>query len=183
MSDTKEKLSSISVAFHWSVALGMIALVAVGWYMEANEDYSLYPIHKSVGILMLLLVLPRVIWRLKNGWPAALTVQKKVEHFLGKLVHWVLLLSTIAFPISGMMMSGLGGHGLEVFGFELMAPNIDPETNRSTPINKAMAGNAHFVHGQLKFVIIGALLLHIAGALKHHLVYKDATLKRMLGKS
>ncbi len=30
-------------------------------------------------------------------------------------------------------------------------------------------------------VLIGAILLHLVGALKHHLVDKDGTLRRMLG--
>ena len=45
-----------------------------------------------------------------------------------------------------------------------------------------MARNARQVHGLLLWVMLTAIVLHVAGALKHHLVDKDGTLKRIMGK-
>lgn len=69
--DTATILSTTTVRLHWLVALIMIGLIAVGIYMEEQEAYALYPWHKSLGVLILLLVVPRVIWRIMNGWPKA----------------------------------------------------------------------------------------------------------------
>ena len=42
MKDTRQQFSKITISLHWSVALLMIALLAVGIYMTEKKDYSLY---------------------------------------------------------------------------------------------------------------------------------------------
>lgn len=182
MSDSVEKFSPLTIALHWVVGLTMIGLLAVGLYMEEFDAYGLYPIHKSLGILIFLVVLVRVVWRIKNGWPVPLGDAPQWQLIVAKLVHWVLIIATVLMPISGMMMSGLGGHGLAVFGFELMATNPDPaDPQKVLPINDGLSSLGHSMHGLLGNVLIGAVVLHVAGALKHHLLDKDGTLRRMLG--
>lgn len=182
--DTQAKLSSRTVALHWIVGVMMIALLAVGVYMEENEAYALYPWHKSFGVLILLFVLPRIAWRMKNGWPQAVGDYSTVEKLLSKLVHWLLIIGTLLMPISGFMMSALGGHGVDLFGLELVARNPDPADPQNVlPLNGSLAQLGHTLHGLGGNVLIGAVLLHLVGAFKHHLVDKDGTLRRMLGKT
>lgn len=181
--DTADKFSVLTIVFHWLVGLSIISLMAVGIYMEENKAYDLYPIHKSMGVIVFLFAIERIFWRIYNGWPTSLGESPAIQLTLAKLVHWVLILATLLFPISGMLMSGLGGHGIDVFGLQLMAPNYDPaEPGKAIPINGDIAGLAHQVHGILGKVMIGVILLHVAGALKHHFVDRDRTLSRMLGK-
>ncbi|MEH6452976.1 MAG: cytochrome b/b6 domain-containing protein [Psychromonas sp.] len=45
-----------------------------------------------------------------------------------------------------------------------------------------LSSAGHFIHVQAVNIIIVALALHIIGALKHHLIDKDSTLTRMLGR-
>ena len=183
MSDTKTKLSGVTVALHWIVGLTMIVLVAVGVYMTDYKVYALYPIHKSFGMLIFIVVLMRVIWRLKQGWPEAASKYKTWEQSLSRVVHWVLIIATVVMPISGMLMSGLGGHGLHIFGLELLAATPNPdEAGKMIPINGPLAGISHEVHEIAGKVMFVAFLLHLAGALKHHFIDKDGTLRRMLGK-
>lgn len=183
MSDTKEKLSAVTVALHWVVGLSIISMIAVGVYMTDYEEYALYPIHKSVGMLLFVVILCRVIWRIKQGWPEAASNYKAWEHTLSKIVHWLLIIATIILPVSGMLMSGLGGYGLAIFGWELLAATPNPdEVGKMIPINGAIAGTAHETHEIAGKVIFVAIVLHLCGALKHHFVDKDGTLRRMLGK-
>lgn len=183
MRDTKEKFSHATIGLHWLVGLTIISLLSVGIYMEEFEAYDLYPIHKSIGMLIFAIILIRVVWRLTNGWPAPAANYKKWEHNLAIVVHWTLLIGTIIFPISGMVMSGAGGHGLAIFGLEVYPHNPDPLDPTSViPFNETMAGIAHEIHEILGKVFILAISLHIAGAFKHHLMDKDGTLRRMLGK-
>lgn len=87
-------------------------------------------------------------------------------------------------PISGMMMSGLGGHGIPFFGLELLAPNPNPEDpTKVIALNEPLEKNGHFLHGLGGNILIGAILLHITGALKHHIFDMDGTLKRMKGET
>ncbi len=183
MKDTQEKLSTLTIALHWLVALTIIGLIAVGIYMEENEAFSLYPIHKSVGVLIFSVVLVRIVWRLINGWPEPLREYEVWEHSLAKLVHWVLIIGTVAFPLSGMIMSGAGGYGIPLFGLELVPMNVDPaNAEKIVPYNKDIAGIAHEIHVLLGDIMIVAIILHVAGALKHHIADKDQTLRRMIGQ-
>ena len=181
--ETQKKLSTTSIVMHWLVGISMIMLFAVGTYMERNEYIPiLYYMHKSIGTILFFVILYRIYWRFKLGWPPAASQYKKYEHILSKIVHWVLLLSTILFPISGLIMSGYGGYGIFIFELNLIAPNIDPSSGYAIPFNSMLADAGHTVHSTLAKIIIAAFILHLVGALKHHFIDKDNTLKRMLGK-
>lgn len=180
--DTQEKLSPITISLHWIVGLTIITLLGVGLYMSNTHAYSLYPIHKSVGVCIFAVILLRVIWRIKNGWPQPAGQYKKIEQLVSKVVHYTLLIGSVIIPVSGMMMSGLGGHGIHVFGLELMARNVDPnDMSKVIPINGDLAGLGSNLHEYVSYLVIGAIILHVAGAYKHHIINKDGTLKRMLG--
>jgi len=171
-------LSKTTIALHWIVGIFMIVLFGVGQYMSEFEVWSLAPTHKSIGMLVLLIILPRVVWRVIEGWPEPVAPAPQWQERIAKAVHWALILATLAMPLSGMMMSGAGGHGLHIFGFELLAANPNPNNPAEMlPLNAALAGAGHLGHE------VWSKVLHVAGALKHHLVDKDTTLKRMLGKS
>lgn len=180
--DTKEQLSPITIALHWIVGLMMIGLLGSGLYMEEFKAYAVFPWHKSFGVIIVVLAVLRVLWRFSNGWPQHVAEYTKVEVTLSKIVHYVLIIGTIMMPISGIMMSGLGGYGVEVFGFELIAHNPDPSNpGKNMAINESLATLGGAIHGIAGKLIIAALILHIIGALKHHIIDKDNTLKRMLG--
>ncbi len=181
MNKTTKKMTGMTVFLHWLIGLTIITLIAVGLYMSENEVWDLYPIHKSVGIILFIFILYRVIRRLIRGWPEPVSQYKKHEIILSKIVHWVLLIGTLMFPISGMMMSGAGGHGIAVFGFELLASNYNV-AGEAIALNPTLAEIGHETHEILGTVMMIAIALHIIGAWKHHLVDKDNTLKRMLGK-
>ena len=182
--DTKTKLSASTIALHWIVAIVMIALLSTGIFMAETETLALYPWHKSFGVLIVLFVVLRIAWRMKNGWPAPVRDYSTLEKKLSKIVHWLLLIGTVIMPISGFIMSSMGGYGVHLFGLELFAANPDPANPQEViPINKALAGVAHAIHGWAGYVIVAGVVLHIAGAVKHHLIDKDGTLRRMLGSS
>jgi cytochrome b561 len=183
MLDTAAKLSRQTLFLHWIVALFMIALLSTGVYMEETKAYELYPLHKSFGVLIILFVLWRIYWRLKNGWLVPVAIHKPYEFTLSRIVQWTLILGTLLMPISGMMMSGFGGYGIPLFGLELVSANPDTaDPSKMLPYNAILAETGAITHGLASKLIIIAVVLHITGALKHHFVYKDVTLKRMLGK-
>ena len=173
------KLSTRTRFLHIIIAASMIAMIALGIYMEEMEAWALYDLHKSIGVIILFIALIRIFVRIAEGWPEPSAAVSKLQAFIGRLVHWILILATIIFPISGAMMSGAGGHGIYIFGFELMAENLDSVTGKSVPVNEFVAGLGSQIHGLIVWFVIGAVVLHIAGALKHHFIEKDDTLKRM----
>lgn len=172
-------LSKTTIALHWLVAAFFLTILAVGNIMKSNEIFSLYPIHKSFGAIFLVLAVARLVWRIKEGWLPAAGPVVAWEHLLAKMVHWVLLLGTLAFPLSGAIMSIAGGRGLDIFGLVIVGMNM--VNGEVVPLNTELAASAKDTHLSLLPIMILAVLLHVAGALKHHYMAKDATLTRMLG--
>ncbi|CAB5505691.1 hypothetical protein THERMOT_2200 [Bathymodiolus thermophilus thioautotrophic gill symbiont] len=183
MRDTREKLSALTITLHWIVGLSVIALAVIGVYMSENEAFELYPIHKSIGVLIFAVIIARVYWRFVNGWLKPVSTYKAIEHNLAKIIHWVLIIAIVVMPISGFIMSGAGGYGVSVFGLEIIAAQFDPIAKEAIPHNAALAGFMAEVHEIAGWTMIVAIVLHFFGALKHHFINKDNTLRRMLGKN
>lgn len=180
--DTRSQLSHTTVVLHWLVGIAVIGMLTLGIYMTETETRSLYPLHKSLGVLFLLLIVARIAWRMKNGWPEPVGNYPRHERILAKTVHYVLLIGTLLMPLSGFLMSALGGTGVAVFGVELVARNPDPANpGRVLAHNADAAAFFRGVHGVVAFALIIAIALHIAGSLKHHVIDKDGTLKRIFG--
>lgn len=181
MSDLR--ISKTSLFLHWAVALIVIVMLTVGIYMHETESYGLYPIHKSVGLIALLLVSWRFVWRIAEGFFAPASEHKFYEKILARITHWALLIGTLLMPISGITMSVAGGKGLAFFGITLIAPNISAlDPTKTEALNKTLAGIAHESHGIIAWFLIALIALHTLGALKHHVIDKDTTLTRIFGK-
>ena len=182
--DKTEQLSKTTVWLHWIVGLSMITLLAVGIFMKENKVYSLYPIHKSVGVLIFTLIVLRIGWRIKNGWPQTIGSPAKFEQILARFSHLSLLIGTAVMPIAGMTMSIAGGRGLSIFDWNLVASNPDPvNAGKVLALNKELAQFASGVHEYVGWFLVVVIVLHVVGALKHHVIDKNTVLKRMLGQS
>lgn len=178
--DTLNKLSCATIMLHWLIALLMISIIASGIYMTEWDDYDIYPLHKSFGILTFALASVRIIWRIYNGWPEIVDNLKIWEKLFARVTHYVLIISTIAIPLSGMIMTSMSGRPLVLFGWTLLKTNLDSAGER-VPRSDFLAHLAHETHEIAGYVILGIILLHMIGAFKHHFIDKGRTLKRMLG--
>jgi cytochrome b561 len=159
----------------------MLGLISVGYYMVNWEVWSLYPIHKALGVIALLLVLPRAIYRTKKGF---LPADDNASEALNKVIHYAhcsLLIGTLLMPISGMLYSGFGGYGIDVFGLTLV-PNNYTE-NGAVPFNETIFVVAKTVHSYIAYALTALIVLHVLGAMKRHIFDKDVTLLRMLGRA
>lgn len=172
-------LSGTTRVLHITIAIAMIGLIAMGIYMSETDTKALYGLHKSLGFITLVLALVRIAWRIKEGWPTALAMGSKIQLLMAKVVHWILIVATVLFPLSGVMSSIGSGRGLSVFGLQLVAKNIDPVTGKMTAVSKILGGIGHTLHELLPALVILAIVLHILGAIKHHVIDKDDTIKRM----
>ncbi|MDT9001846.1 cytochrome b [Paucibacter sp. APW11] len=181
--DQRQRLSPLTITLHWLIAAAMITLLIVGLLMSRLEIWPLYPWHKAFGMLVLLLTVPRALLRLREGWPAPLGPTPPLQHRLALLTHGALLACTLLMPLSGALHSAASGHGINVFGLELVPLQMDPaHPGEVLPFNAAAAEFGETAHELLGYTLIGLLLLHLAGALKHHFIDRDAILTRMLGR-
>lgn len=178
MNDTREQFSGKTVALHWVIALAMIGMVVFGLVLEdmprSDGKSALLQIHKSIGVVVLALALWRLTWRVRQGMPetvAALTAaQAKFMH----ATHGFLLLCTLLLPVSGMISSIGNAKAIKLFGLPFIPQLLETKNELLAKIG----GTSHAILGKL---IIAAILLHVVAAVKHHVVDRDGTLRRMLG--
>lgn len=64
--DTRDKLSPTTIYLHWLVAVLMILMTVLGLFMEDLESQFLFDTHTTFGWIVLIVILPRVIWRMKH---------------------------------------------------------------------------------------------------------------------
>jgi cytochrome b561 len=181
--DTDQQFSGPTIFLHWAVAACILFLCGFGIYMVRTESWGLYHIHKSVGLLAFALIVARLAWRLKNGLPKPVGSYSPLEHRTAKVVHWALLLGTLALPLTGMLFSGASGHGFGLFSLEIFPSNDAPgKPGQVIPLDAGLSDAGQALHGWLGYALLALVALHVAGALKHQIVDKDGTLARMLGQ-
>lgn len=178
LQDSKTSYGTITKTFHWLMALLVISLLCVGFWMttmmEPSPDmFVLYKWHKQIGIIVLILAAARIVWRLTNTIPDILGPSKKWEIGLARAVHVIFFISFLTMPLAGWFMSSAKGFSVSFFGYTL--PNFIGE-------DKAVADFLGAFHYYNACVLVGAIALHFGGVLKHVFVYKDGTLRRMLPK-
>ncbi|AHM04664.1 putative cytochrome b561 [Roseibacterium elongatum DSM 19469] len=182
--DTPARLSHMTVALHWIIAIAFMAMLAFGLYLEGlprgPEKGALMGLHKSVGLIILGLAALRILWRLANGMPRPVGHEGKGARLVAGAVHVLLLIGTVMMPVSGILMAVASGSGLDIFGWELVAATRGTE---GFVANEALAARAGGMHALGGWVMIGAVGLHIAAAIKHHAVSRDGTLRRMMGRT
>ena len=183
MKDTKEKFSMQTIALHWFIGVGMIAMIALGMYMASVPYVSvLYSTHKSVGVLLLLVVLGRIWWRMVNGWPQPVREYPRAQLIVARISHWTLITGTALMPISGITMSSANGYGVAVFGLQLIPSNFGAD-GKAIPFYEGLGHFAHTLHSVAGDVLVAVIVLHLVAALKHHFFDKDNVLRRMLSLS
>ncbi|SRR5258706_9569287 len=189
MYDSKQKLSATTVSLHWIIALAIFGTWPLGLYMATTRNYALWPWHQSIGYVLFPIILVRLIWRFRNGWPQPVSIYSRVEQILAKLVHWALLIALLVMPMTGIVSTYAGGYDITVFGLTLI-PDVPNHAIvaadaihklKVTPRNEWLHDFLQQVHIVVAWILAAAVVLHVTGALKHHLIDKDGTLRRMLG--
>ncbi len=175
--NTENSYGGVAILFHWLAACGVIFLFSLGLWMDGLGYYDKYyraapHLHKSIGVLLVLLFVIRFIWRVINIQPRALASHKPWEVTIAKTVHYIFYLLIIGMFISGYLITTAEGAALEVFSWFSLPASITGIANLED-----MAGE---VHEFLAYTLILLVVLHMLAALKHHFLDKDSTLIRML---
>ncbi len=175
LTNTKTSYGSVSRLFHWAIAAIYIGLFYVAYTMmdmpNSPEKFGLYGWHKSFGVLVFILALARIIWRWSNPVPQAEPGTQSWQYHCAQLAHYGLYALMLAMPLSGYIMSTVGGHDVSLFGLKL------PSLLAQDP---SLMGTARQAHTLLSQAIMGLVGVHVLAGLWHHLVRKDRTLTRMI---
>jgi cytochrome b561 len=160
-----QRYSRTAIALHWLIALLLVANLLLGYFHgdfgKSAERWLMF-YHKATGITVLALTLIRIGWRLAYRPPAFDPVLKPWEARLARAVHFLFYLLLLAIPLTGWMLSSSSDRPTNYFGLFEIAPL---PVSRSDEAHDLFEG-AHELLGKL---VIGLIVLHVAGALKHHL--------------
>lgn len=165
----------LSKLIHWSSALIIGGLLFLGFYMSSLEfsDFKLqlYLWHKSFGLLILVLLFLRVLFLVLFKKPKPIESHKKWERVLSRAVHIFLYGALLLMSLSGWVMSSAGDYTVQFFGLHM--PDFVFK-------NESLFENSKTFHEIWAFLLIAVIGLHALGALKHHFIDQDVTLKRMI---
>ncbi|MEL9771822.1 cytochrome b [Escherichia coli] len=180
LTNTPKRYGVISMTFHWLSAIIIYCMFALGLWMVTLSYYDGWyhkapELHKSVGILLMMGLVIRILWRVISPPPGPLQSYSTMTRLGAQIGHLALYLLLFAIGISGYLISTADGKPISVFGwFDIPAPLADAGAQAD------LAGALHF---WLAWSVVVLSVMHGFMALKHHFIDKDDTLKRMLGKS
>jgi cytochrome b561 len=171
---TALRYTGVAIAFHWLLALMIVGSFGVGLTMSdlpvSPTRLKLFNWHKWAGVTILALSVLRLLWRLTHRPPADLPAprwQQQVAH----ATHIALYVLFFAVPLAGWAYSSAAGFPIVWFGVLPLPDFVSPDK----PLAELMKER----HAMLAWTLAVLVLLHVAAALKHHVVDKDGLIDRM----
>lgn len=177
--NTPDHFGYIAQGLHWLVALLILGLIPMGWWMVGLDYYDTWyhrapALHKVLGLLALVLAVARIGWTIANRPPALVPSLHAWEKRAATATHHLLYLVTLAIPLTGYLISTARGEGIDVYGwFEVPA---------WLPAEKGREEWAGVLHAYLAYGTAAVVAVHAAAAVKHQLIDRNGTLRRMLGR-
>lgn len=182
--------NTITKVFHWLTVLLIITVIPLGIYAgglaadlrapgavidgdKIAQAGFWFSLHKTVGIAIFFTALARIAWALARPRPGLLNGDNKPEALIAEVVHWSLYTALIMVPLMGWIHhSAAPGYAPIWWPFGQAIPLI--------PQSESLAKITAALHVIFERVLVISVFLHVAGALKHHFVDRDSTLRRML---
>lgn len=173
--EASRRYATPAIVLHWVTA----ALIVANWLLGLSmvplpispRKLSWYLVHKSIGLTVLLLTSLRVGVRIVQPPPPPVPMpawQRRAAH----ASHLLLYALLFAIPISGWLYSSATGVQVVYLGL-FPLPNLVPK-------DRAVAAALRLVHVGLNGLLFATFCVHVAAAIKHHLVDRDAALARIL---
>ncbi len=180
--NTDRAYGGVTKTFHWLTALLIFTAFPLGILAhdapfdtsdELTRKALLFSLHKTVGVMAFFTALLRILWALTQTRPGLLNSEHRLEAFAAETAHWVLYGCMLLVPLTGWI------HHAAAEGF---APIWWPFGQSLPFIPKDAQLSAIFgsIHTTLTPVLALTILAHIGGALKHAIIDKDHTLRRMM---
>lgn len=175
--NSPDRYGLVGKLLHWTIALSIIGLVWLGWYMVDLTYFDKWynqslALHKAFGMLALGLAFAYFGWKIYSPSPAPVATGAAWQRGAATAMHAVLMVLMVVIPVSGYLISTSAGKPVSFFGwFDVPALVGKDEKLRDLAIT------AHFY---LAYGIGVLVLVHAGAAIKHQLIDRDGTLARML---
>lgn len=164
--------------FHWATALLISATIPIGWWANSLErgatERALFDLHFQLGLLILLLVLARLLWRMFDSAPQPPDSAGSLIAKAAAISHRLLYLTILTMIVSGYIIQLHMRPSLKILGFSGIPRPFEPGDDES------LRAVAWYVHSYGFWLLVGLIRLHVGAALWHHVVRRDNVLIRML---
>ena len=169
-----DRYTSPAIFFHWAIFLLVaLACLAIEIRGPRGSDSRAFwtSVHFWAGTLVLVLAVPRLLWRLWAGALEEITGNRLLT-FVSRAAHLALYVFIFAQPLLGMLMVNAGGRPVNLAWINLGFTLIGADS-----IARPLLKDAHEWLGNVFYWVIG---LHALAAIAHHVVFKDRTLRRII---
>jgi cytochrome b561 len=169
------RYSAVAIALHWLLAIGLIYQLSLGIWMDSVPKTppglraEWFNWHKSVGMLLGLLIVLRGLWRLSHASPELPIALPRWQQRAAAISHGLLYACMVVMPLSGFLGSSFTKYPIKFFGTPL------PRLWEANPDLKTLFGT---LHTGASYVFMGLIALHVAAAL-WHAVCRDGVFSRM----
>jgi cytochrome b561 len=167
---------------HWIMAAVILGMVWAGWTMVSMDDHVpakfdvFYPWHKSFGMLVLILVSTRLVLRARASIPKLPEGLPPWNARMARTANVLLYVLMIAVPCMGYSLSSSYTQSDGVFFFGVNLPELLPKNDARYEVFRVL-------HRWLAYTLLGVVIIHAAGALKHRFLDRNRAndvLSRML---
>ena len=175
--NTTSRYGWMAKLLHWGSAVTIISMFALGLWMVELDYYSDWyttapHVHQSIGVLLCLAMIFRVVWRIVNPKPKAAPSLSRFEKLLAHIGHILIYIIIFFIIVTGYLIPTADGRVIEVFNW-FNVPALGSLFERQEDV----AGQWHL---WASYALIALVVVHALAALRHHFVVKDDTLKKML---
>jgi len=162
--------------FHWSMAVFIVATIPAGFVMiqegiDRSLQDGLFLFHKNVGVLLLVLVVVRILYRWRHPAPPLPDDLPAWQHMAARLSHVGLYALLLIMPIAGYVRVKAGGFPIESLD-ALGVPSLVPRSD-------AVAEIAKMIHYFGAYAITALIALHVGAAAHHGILRRDGVFSRM----
>jgi cytochrome b561 len=163
-------------ALHWVTAALVLTMIPIGVAM-ANADFgkaqdTLYHLHRSIGVLLLPIVIVRLSWRFVQPPPPVPADIPAIQQLAAHMTHWALYALLVVQPVVGWIATS--AYRAPILFFWLF------EVPPIWPVDQPFSERMFALHRWTGIAIALLLCAHIGAALFHHFVRKDRVLTRMV---
>lgn len=171
----RSRYSRAAIWLHWIIALAIIGQfvgMEYGETLAKGDPFAgtLYMLHKSTGITILVLTLLRLLIRVRRGFLPLPAHMVSWEVVLARMTHAGFYGLMLLMPLSGWIFAVSAKRGLDWFGLFAIPP---------LPLD-GLKDLAHQFHEIGAWALIALFVLHVLGALKHHYLDRDDVAARMV---
>lgn len=180
----RDRYSPVGMAFHWGIAA--LVFFQIGWGLRMSrlpaglDKFQAYDLHVQTGLLILVLVLARMLWRILIPGPVNDADKPGIESTLAHLTHYAFYFLLITLPLTGWAMRSTMAREIPMSVAGVMPWPHLPFGGFSLELRQAIMMWAERGHWFLVWSLMLLIVAHVGAALKHHFLDRDDVLAGML---